>query len=73
MLGPTQNLGLIGLAVLTFMGTNKQTNRQTDKLNLHIEVHFYVPGATRICPGGLKLFHFPGGPQLRWTLNSNKM
>ena len=33
MRGPTTNLGLIGSAVLTFIGykqTNKQTNRQTD-------------------------------------------
>ena len=38
--GPTQNLGLIGSAILNFIGykqTNRQTNRQTDKPNLYID------------------------------------
>ena len=33
---PTKNLGLIGSAVLTFIGY-KQTNKQTDKQNLYID------------------------------------
>ena len=35
----TQNFGPIGSAVLTFIGY-KQTNRQTDKLNLYIDEDF---------------------------------
>ena len=38
--GPTQNLGSIGKAVLTFIGykqKNKQKNRQTVKQNIYIE------------------------------------
>ena len=39
-----KNLGLIGSAVLTFIGykqTNKKTNKQTDKLNLYIEKNMF--------------------------------
>ena len=36
MRGPSKNLGLIGSAVLTFIGF-KQPNRQTDKLNLYMD------------------------------------
>ncbi len=36
MWGPTQNLGLIGSAVLTFIGY-KQTNKHPDKPNLYID------------------------------------
>jgi len=38
---PQKNLGPIGSAVLTFIGykqTDRQTNKQTDKPNLYIEV-----------------------------------
>jgi len=36
---PTKNLGLIGSAVLTFIGyKKKQTNKQTDKPNLYINI-----------------------------------
>ena len=35
--GPTQNLGSIGSAVLTFIGY-KQTDKQTDKQSLYIDV-----------------------------------
>ena len=55
---PTQNLGPIGSAVLTFIGykqTNRQTNRQTDKLNLYIDKRFTPLGCKDI---GIIIFEF---------------
>ena len=37
MWGPTQNLGPIGSAVLTFIG-KQQTDRQTEKQSIYIDI-----------------------------------
>ena len=41
MLGPTQNLGPIGSAVLMFIGY-KQTKTKTIKLNLYIDIYIGI-------------------------------
>ena len=41
MWGPTQNLSPIGSAVLTFIGY-QQTNKETDKPNLYIDIECWM-------------------------------